>query len=470
VLSADEPPQEKYSNGVLIRFEGPVTPMLQQYVFRKLDDAQKEGRDLVIIEIDSPGGFLDASLAIAQRLRDVNWAHTVAYVPDEAISGAAIAALGCDEIVVDADARFGDAGAIYQGEDSQFHYVPEKIRDYLVEAIRGLAEAKGRPPVIAEAMVNKDVDVYRAKDPQAGEKMFVSGNEIAGDPDPERWEKVKAKDKFLTVNGKTAVELELAAATVSSRDELKDRYRLRGELPIVEYGGVDTAVYILNLKVVTGLLFVIGLVALYIEFSAPGIGLGGLTAVLCFGLFFWSRFLGGTADWLEVVLFLSGVLFLVVELFVLPGFGVAGLTGLLLLLLSLILAGQNFVIPSNDQEWSVLTDTLMVILGSGTVFLVSAFALTKYLGEIPVLGMLQLQPPDPIESGSAVASSHSSGVQIGDRGVADSLLRPAGKVRFGDRHVDVVTEGLLIDKGTRVEVVKIGGNRIVVREVEDGDS
>jgi len=470
-FAADDAPKQ-YSSGVLIRLEGPVTPMLEQYLSRKLNVAEEEGRDLVIIEIDSPGGFVESSIAVAERLRDVGWAHTVAYVPREAISGAAIAALGCDEIIMAPNARFGDVGAIYQGEDSQFRYAPEKIRDYLAQTIRDLAEAKGRPPAVAEVMVDKDLVLYRAKDPQAGGETFRSSRELGAEVDPERWETVKDKGRFLTVNGKDAMELELAQANAFDREELTRRYQLQGELPVVEFTFTDTAVYTLNLPLVTGLLFVIGLVALFVEFSAPGIGLGGLTAVLCFSLFFWSRFLGGTAGWLEVVLFLSGLTFLMVELFVLPGFGVAGLSGLLLLLASLILAGQDFVIPQNEQEWSVVTDTLKVILGSGVVFLVAAFALTKYLGEIPILGRLQLRPPDASEvavgaAGSGESSAHHSGVQIGDRGVADSPLRPAGKVRFGDHYVDVVTEGLLIAKGAEVEVIQISGNRVVVREVED---
>ena len=104
---------------------------------------------------------------------------------------------------------------------------------------------------------------------------------------------------------------------------------------------------------VTGLLFVVGLVALYVEVSTPGLGLGGLVSLLCFALFFWSRFLGGTAEVLEIVLFLTGVAFLAVEIFVLPGFGVAGITGLLLMLAGVLMASQTFLIPETKREWEV---------------------------------------------------------------------------------------------------------------------
>ena len=144
----------------------------------------------------------------------------------------------------------------------------------------------------------------------------------------------------------------------------------------------------------TALLFIVGLVALYIEMSSPGIGMGILTAGLCFALFFWSRFLGGTADWLELVLFLAGMAFLSVELFVLPGFGVAGLTGMLLLGASLILASQDFVIPHTNAEMATLARSLSVLMGSMLAFFVLAAFMSRYFGSLPVLGMLMLKPPD----------------------------------------------------------------------------
>ncbi len=471
---AEDPPVT-YSLGVLIRFEGPITPMLQTYFYRKLDLAKAKGADLLVVEIESPGGFLDESEAIARRLLAVDWAHTVAYVPKQALSGAAIAALGCDEIVMDPGATFGDAGPIFLGEDALFRHAPEKIRSHLARIVRDLAEQTGRPPALAEAMVDMGLIVYQVENTETGDVAFMSDAEIESADDPDVWKKGKPvlesrKDKFLEVNGLRAVELGMAEGNASSREELRRRYRLADEWVVLKPGSLDTAVYILNWPLVTGLLFVVGMIALYIEFSAPGIGLGGLTALLCFGIFFWSRFLGGTAEWLEVLLFAVGVVFLLVELFVLPGFGFAGVTGLLLLLASLVLAGQTFFLPTTGRELNTLTHTLAVVLGSGVAFVCAAFALSSYLGELPLLSRLTLRPPDPsaslaMETGGG---AHHLGVCLGDVGVSDSPLRPAGKARFGDQYVDVVTDGLLIPKGASVQVVTLRGNRVVVREV-DGD-
>ena len=478
----DDPPDRNFRKAVLIRFEGPITPLLEQFVYRKLDVAQDQGADLVIIEMDSPGGYLDASLNLADRFRDLDWAHTVAFVPREALSGAAIAALGCNEIVMAPEAHLGDAGPIFQGEDALFRHAPEKIRSELALRVRDLAEATGRPPALAEAMVDMDLVVYRVRNENTGVETFLSDHDIESSDDPEQWEKLQpvqeSREKhFLTVTGRRAVELKLAEGTAATRDEIKRRYALQDELLVLEPSSVDTAVTILNVPFVTGLLLLIGLIALYVEFSAPGLGAGGMIAAMCFTLFFWSKFLGGTAVWLEVILFLLGVAFLLIEIFVTPGFGFAGITGMLLLLVSLVMAGQDFVIPTTSRELKASLQGMVVIVGAGFAFLIAAFGVSHYFGTVPIVGWLKLDLPRP-DDGEArddgkpkpIAKSNRFPVGVGDWGVAESPLRPAGKAIFGDDYIDVVADGSFVDKGKQVRVIQISGNRIVVREIEEDRS
>ncbi len=473
VGAAPDPKQpQQFQRGALIRFEGMIDSRLEKYLERKLDVARKRKTDLVIIEIDSPGGEVDASLDIARMLRDLNWAHTVAYIPREALSGAAIVALGTDDIIIDSNAMMGDAGPIFMDENFLFRHAPEKFRSNLAANVRQLAQAGDRPPALAEAMVDMDLLVYRVKNRDTGKITYMSEDEIQSAADPKVWERgpmvhESRKGNFLEVSGERAVELLLAQGLADSREDVQRRYGLKGDLLILEPTGVDTAVYILNLGIVTGLLFVIGLIALYIEFSSPGIGVGGLIALLCFMLFFWSRFLGGTADWLEIVLFVAGIAFLGVELFLLPGFGVAGLTGILLIVVSLVLAGQRFIIPQTGRELGMLTSSLLVIAVSGGVFGVAAVFLSRYFGSLPVFSRFMLEPPDrpmtDAEAGS-VGGGHGATDHpvVGAVGVANSQLRPAGKARFGDRYLDVVADGDFIDKNTPVRIVEIHGNRVVV--------
>ena len=466
--------KEDFDKTVLIRVEGPITPLLEQYLYRKLDLAQKQKADLVILEIDSPGGFVVTTQNIADRLRSIHWARTVAYIPREALSGAAIIALACDDILMASKGRMGDAGEIMMGKDNAFRYVPEKERSPLIRHVRDLAEATGRPPALAEAMIDMDLVVYHVRHQATGKETYLSDKEIEASDDPQQWEKIKPvfesrKKQFLTVNGNRAVELTLARGVAESREELSEHYGFTEPPIVLVPTTVDTAVTILNFPLVTGLLFVVGLIALYFELSAPGIGIGGLIAGLCFALFFWSRFLGGTAGWLEVVLFAAGITFMAVELFVIPGFGVAGFAGLLLMLASLLMASQHFLIPSNSLEWKTTVNSLMVVTGSLVAFIISAAVLSQYLGSIPVLSWMTLPRPnfadDDQDPKNPAAATASFPVEVGDWGVADSPLRPAGKVRFDETYVDVVTDGMFVDEGAQVRVIEISGNRVVVRAI-----
>lgn len=479
---ADLQPPAKYERPVLIEFTGTITGSLEQFVRSKLEAAHRQKADLVIVQIDSPGGQVGPSLNLAEAFREIGWARTVAYVPSEALSGAAIAALGCRDIVLHPQARIGDAGPIFLGEDALFRHAPEKIRSDLAARVRELATETNRPPALAEAMVDMDLVVYYARNTKSGEERFLSDREIAALDDSADWEKVKpvlesGEKRFLTVTGPRAVELKLANATVTDFAGLQRLYGWTGTPRVMRRTAVDTTVYVLNRPAITVLLFFIGLMALYAELSAPGIGFGGLVSLLCFGLFFWSRFLGGTSGWLEILLFGIGAIFLGVELFVLPGFGVAGVTGLLLMLTSVIMASQEFTIPRTTHEFEIFSNSLLVVAISGVLVVAGAVFVSRHYGSIPVLGSLVLAPPtdetfaadSPEEAKTLLAAAQAvarNQVHVGDWGRAHSPLRPAGKAAFADLLVDVVADGSFVEAGRQVRVIDVSGHRIVVREIE----
>ncbi|MDI9444390.1 MAG: NfeD family protein [Planctomycetota bacterium] len=451
----------------IVRLEGMITPFTPSYLERKLETARRDGAELVIIEIDSPGGELFSSMRLAQMLGTVDWAETVAYIPGGAhgaLSGAAFAALGCERIFMGPTGAIGDAGVIESDGESAFRYVPEKERTHVVRTIRDLAAARGRPAALAEAMVDKDLDVFKVRNKRTGVETYMSEKELAAAEDGDDWEKGKPVEEslggnFLEVNGARAVELGLADGNADSREDLCEQLGVAGQPRVLQWTAVDTVVLVLNWPIVTGLLFIIGLVALYFEMSSPGLGMGILIAGLCFALFFWSRFLGGTADWLEIVLFLAGLGFLALELFVLPGFGIAGLSGMLLLGASLILASQDFVIPHTGQQLATLLSTLSVLTASLLIFFLLATLMSRYFGSMPILSRLMLQPPAAATEPESRAADEPA---LGDLGVADSALRPAGRARFGHRMLDVMTDGEFIDRGCRVQIVRISGRRVFV--------
>lgn len=472
------PAQQKFKRAAIIQFEGPITTWLQGYLERKLEAALKSGADLIVIEIDSPGGLLHSSSVLAERLNNLPNVHTVAYIPRQAYSGAAMVSLGCDEIIMRPGARIGDVGVIFQGEDFMFRHAPEKIRSPVVTEMRALAAEHQRPPALAESMVDLNVEVFRYVNQRTNAEDFLSEAEVAGRPDAADWQQHEMvleskKGNFLTVTGSRALELRLAEGNVNDLEELKARYTVDGKWQNYRVEKVDTAVYVLNLWWVTGLLFVIGLVGILYEFSAPGTCIGGLVCLSCFSLFFWSRFLGGTSGWLEVVLLLLGVVFLAIELFVLPGFGVAGFTGLALIAVSLVLACQDFVVPETMAELKVTTGAVATLVVSTLAFSGIAYAMISYIGSIPILSGLVLAPVPSTSAHDESDDVSASGgipaakrVAIGAIGKTTTILRPSGRAIIDGEPMDVVSTGDVIGAGVKIRVVETGYQRIVVEEAE----
>lgn len=465
--SADEGPT--YKHGVIIDFDGEIGPGLEQYLFRKLDAAKEAGADLVVIEIDSPGGRLKESLDIAWRLARLNWAHTVAYVPHQAFSGSAVASLGCDEIVMGPNARWGDAGAIYR-EEGAFRFVPEKLLSGFTDELRGLAQAKGRPPALAEAIADKNLKVYHVRNRKDGKETYISDRQFNAEPD--EWQKLgevaeSGDGRFLTLTGTEAKACGLASALVEDRQQLAARYGLK-EFDVMTATWIDVAVALLTWWPITALLIIVGLTGLYVEFMAPGHGIGGLIGVACFVLLFWSHFLGGTAGWLSAILFLLGVACIGVELFLLPGTIVPGLAGSVLVLVSIVMICQGFLIPETEGELRTLAGTMAMIVVSAGIFVAAAVVMTRRMDTLPLLNRLTLAPPDAEPTEAKVTVAGEGPLVVGEQGVAHTPLRPGGKGRFGQRTIDVMARGDFLDRGTPIRVVRVSGNQVFVEVVEDG--
>jgi membrane-bound serine protease (ClpP class) len=213
------------------------------------------------------------------------------------------------------------------------------------------------------------------------------------------------------------------------------------------------------------LLLFVGIAALYAELHAPGIGVGGFIAGLCFLLFFWSKYLDGTAGWLEFLLFAAGIVCVLLEIFVLPGTAIFGLGGGLLIIASLILASQTFVLPHNEYQFRQLRDTMLGLSAVGVGVVIAALVMRRFLPRTALFGHMVLEPPSSLEMEhianreSMVDFSHL----MGSTGVTVTPLAPAGKARFGSELVACSSRGEFVDRGAAVTVIEIHGNRIVVR-------
>jgi membrane-bound serine protease (ClpP class) len=453
---------------VLIRIEGTVNLLMHEYVVRHVKEAREDGRNFFIFEINSFGGELASGLDLAERIRDMKGVKTIAYIPERAISAAAIIALGCDEIIMHAEAQLGDCGVMFRDKNDQFHYAPEKVLSILLPSLDSLAKAKGYPPALVRGMVQKDLVVREVLDKRTGRIVFMSDEEIQN-RDMTGFEVrriVKDKDNFLTVPGHVAVTLDLARDQVDNLDGLKAIYGLEEKnMLVMTPSWVDTLIVVLNSWPVTVILIVGGILGLYTELKMPGVLLPGVIAGLCFLLFFWSHVMGGTATALEVVLFLAGILCLGVEILLIPGFGVVGVTGILLIISSLILASQTFVFPQGPSEWKQFTLSMLPLLIA--VMSLGAFAalISKYLPHVPIIGGMVLQPDFSQGEGAGQVAASPFDELMGTRGVTMTMLRPAGLVRFGDQYIDVVSDGGYINEGAEVQVIEVTGNRIVVKQV-----
>jgi membrane-bound serine protease (ClpP class) len=468
---------QDFSQAMLIEVEGPIFGRFHWFVNHRLDLARRQGVDLIIIRLTTPGGDLEYSLQLARRLRDIDWATTVVFVPEEAISGGAILSLGCDRIYMQRGALIGDAGPIRMGLGGQFEHAEEKVVSYLASAIRELATAKDRPAAIAEAMVDRQLVVYEATELATGETTYLTQKEVDDPPVAAKFKignpvAEAGKNRFLTLGAERAVELGLCEGVFDSEQQLLDELNIE-RLEPTRLNWVDKTVFALNRPWLTALLLIAGLIGLYLELAAPGISVAGLTSLFCFSIFFWSHALGGTAGWLEILLFFLGVTCLLCELFVLPGFGVFGISGIVFVVLSLVMASQDFVIPSNTAEWSQLRSNLLIVLGSVLGVMVLFFGQILLLDSIPGLNRFRLEAPSegseaasqPMTSLTQAGASLQVLAQVGDEGRAESDLRPSGKIKIGDRLFDVITEGDYVEAGSQVEVLRIEGNRIVVRKL-----
>jgi membrane-bound serine protease (ClpP class) len=474
----DQPSSDQRRSAVMLPFQEDINPLSGALLKRKFADAVEAGVDVIILDIKSPGGYTYVTFELMEMVLDAEGVEVVAFIEKEAFSGAALLALACDRIVMLPSAQLGDAGEIVRGPDGAFRYTEAKSRSALAQKVRDTAATRSRPVALAEKMVDKDMVVFQATQRETGEVRFFSDREWEAFQDADQWIQGKpireaGKNMFFTVNGARAVELGMADQTIESRSELADALQVRSPIPIIERTWIDTLVLLLNSGVVTFLLIAIGLIALTLELGAPGFGIGGLISLLCFSLFFWSRFLGGTSGWLEVTLFLVGLTFVAAELFVIPGFGIAGMSGIALVLGSLVMASRRMAIPQNVDQWTSLGTDVLTVMGAFAVFVIAVVVLSNYLQNIPGLSRLTLQPPVVMEGIGAMATDSNSEallpgwqrVEVGDVGETISSLRPSGKIQVADYTVDVVTEGDFVEAGSMVRVIGKQGARVVVRPV-----
>ncbi|TWT47251.1 NfeD family protein [Botrimarina hoheduenensis] len=495
---------------VMIDLAGPLDMRLVRRIETLLANEIGDQRaNWICLRIDSSGGDPVAGLRLAQVLADLdaNEVRCVAYVPRRAEGPAALVALACDQLVMQSGALLGGPAAeddaadngfaepvVRQPEAGQPEAAPaadkpprpndarplgapprlpdlKRDQDSLIASVRGaLADKAERPWSLLAATVTSGPALQRYTHRETGETREMNPTELAEQTEPEAWQPgatIVAAGETLTLSTDTAVALGIAWREVDQADDLVELYGFESLPPTAEPNWALELVEGLASPGLAALLLVIGVVGLYIELSTPGLGLGGFVASLAFLLFFWSKFLNGTADWLEALLFVAGVVFLLIEVLVLPGFGVFGLGGGLMILAALVLAGQTFLLPKTSAQLDELRDSLATVAGASLFCLATGFALRQYLPRSPLFRRAMLMPPeeaDRIEQErreTLIDYSHL----VGRRGVAVGDLLPGGRAEIDGEIVDVIARGELIERGDPIEVVSAHANRVLVQRV-----
>jgi membrane-bound serine protease (ClpP class) len=470
-----------------IVLKGAIDGEMKERVKRRISHVLGQKANLLLLELACGGGDSQAAHELAGFLTGLNDhrqtpVETIAYVTREARDTAAFLAFACDKIIVQGEVQQNGQivreGAILGGFERYVREHPA-LETTMRRNLADIAEKKHYPRLLAEGMLDRElriVEVESTKEESA--RKFITEAELKAQQQGEqRWRSIavvkpssdKEENQYLTLTAEQARRFGVARAIVANFEELCNREGVSpSDVPTADADLLDALVDFLRDPWTSMVLVMVGITCLILELKMPGVGLPGIVSAVCFLLFFWSHSqVSGQIVWLAFLLFLLGLILLALEIFVVPGFGVTGISGILLVLGSLGLVAYGHW-PRSQEEWvgygQALTPFSVSIVGA----VVSAFFLARYLPYIPYANRLMLKPQEEMgELNEEFVDTirPEMAALLGAIGVAATPLRPAGKVRFGDDFVDVLAEGNYVQPGTRVQVIEIEGNRVVVKEV-----
>jgi membrane-bound serine protease (ClpP class) len=425
---------------------------LAPFLDRVLDEAEDANAAAVILEIDTPGGRLDAVLQMKDALLGSS-VRTIAFVDRTAFSASALVAIASDEIYMTSGAVMGAATPIDGGTGDT---ASEKVVSAVRSTFASTAEARGRDPLIAEAMVDESVE--------------VPGLSPAG--------------QLLTLTTTDALAWGYANGTAETREELLLKTGLSGARVVeTSMTFAERATRFITDPVVAGLLLTLGLLLIIGDFFVDGLGLMAIAGVAMIAAFFWGHLVAGLAGWEDIALVGVGLLLLAIELFVIPGFGVAGILGLIALLGGVFLAmiGREIRSPESIERALVTVVAVLVFFVVGMIILLALLPRRARFGGTVLRSTVtdgpdvDVRPPVgwlrwfggvdnlPVEQAVSVPRIDNRDFLTGKTGRAITPLRPSGSAEIEGARIDVVAEGEFIAQDEPVIVVLDEGYRRVVR-------
>lgn len=414
----------------LAPIEGTIDLGLAPFVERTLKAAVDAGAAVVILEINTFGGRVDAAVIIRDALLNAE-VQTVAFVNKRAISAGALISLAADKIIMTDGATIGAATPVLMAEPgAPAKAAAEKTVSYVRKEFSATAEVRNRPSRIAEAMVDADVEI----------------------PD------LVEKGKLLTLTTDEAIQHGIADFRAQTIERVLEQLNLAGaQVRRLSPNWAEILVRFLTGPIISSLLITIGMLGIILEIRTPGFGIPGALGAACLALFFWGHWLVQLAGWEELLLLSAGIVLLVLEVFVIPGFGIAGVLGMIALL-----TGLSLSLIGDGASWEFTLRAVGRVVFSMLIAVVAALVALRVIPRLPFGRRLILETALPSSQGYASAPEADKG-RLGKVGTAASPLRPAGIAEIDGERLDVVSDGEWIEPGTPIVVTRVDGNRIVVR-------
>lgn len=397
------------------------------------DQAEAMQAEMVLMELNTFGGMVNFADSIRSRILD-SPLKTVVYINHNAASAGALISLASDRIYMSKGSSIGAASVV----DQTGEVMPEKYQSYMRGLMRATAEAKGRDPRIAEAFVDPEIDLPGIKPP----------------------------GKILTLTSSEAMELGLIDGELNS---IWDIYEAEGLSSPAEtkhqITWIDQVIAFLINPAVSGILILIIIGGIYFELQTPGVGFPLIAAIIAGVLFFAPLYMQGLADNWEIALFILGVLLIILEIFVIPGFGLPGLLGIVLMI-----CGLAFSMVANDwlnfkiSAPGLLMQSFLIVIISLAASIVLMVIFGKSMLQSRAFKRLVLQ--DEQRSVEGYTSSRLLADLVGREALARTVLRPSGKIEIDGKWYDAVALDGFVELGEQVTVVKHENYNLFVRRTE----
>ena len=423
-----------------IPISGDIDMGLPYYVERGIELAHSESAKLIILEIDTFGGRVDAATKIKDLILGSK-IETIAFINRRAISAGALISLSCNKVFMAEGGTIGAATAVNaQGEKAS-----EKIISYMREEMASTAEANNRSRQIAEAMVDENISIDFMI---SVSKDTIKSDLIVG----------FEEGKLITLSTVNAINLGIADNKFENIDDIIRSQGINNfNIISIEETWMESLVRFLTNPNVAPLLMSLGMVGLFFEIKSPGFGVPGGLGLLCIGLFFGAHLLVGLADFSELIMLALGIILILFEIILIPGFGIFGISGLGLIIYSLysMLIGDYPTPKDIEIAYRSLIISVMTTLLLSIVIFKLLIRSNYYKKLIPIQS-------ESSKDGYTISKGFDG--MMGQSGVSITDLRPSGKISINSINYQAISQGDYIEKNSNIVIVGIDENQLVVKK------